>query len=809
MGKNIVVVFLLFILLIGSVHAQQRYISAEDPRDFTDDWFTSINDLEGNKEPLEFVAGTNIDITTDGINRQITFETTATIDVNSVDLNCVGCITLENILSNDDFLWIGDASTDKNVILWGNGKDWQEGFLPGAGKLEVYNGSNGSDGDYIIFPGTGNKFEVRVGGLFGSTDFRVTETLTHAVGAGLQSDLNVAVGNVVGRALLFANAANEYIHNSASGILNLFSTGQFNFFTDTDDDAAGTVSMFAVGEGGTTTATANPIFTILKNHQVDINLNQTGVFNVDDGNTSLDFNAFFVNADTDRVGVRTNNPLATFQVGKLQPFLPGLIFDNMIAVGGSSTVKVYLEGSNAASLLMVDLTGVANQRFSRITQQREKLTLDALTDGGAGKHLFMVCSNADGNCTFDGNILMKSDVGIGFNGPILAPLHVQAPADKNVTVIHVEADNSNNGALSIGVGTGVGPFISGNTNPDGSVSVGAGATRLGIGGIGFVVATSDETSGARIWDQRFQITIPGVGIFNGDFNHLGDVNHAKGLSLPTTRINPARSGHMRWREDMNNFEVFNEVSNKWIVFGTESEKSWSFGSPAGSTGIFYFGGFYDFAASDNDFSGGPTFGTANSAHGSHFFVVVGDATVDELTLRVTGTSIDDAAVRTTSDTEDIVIPNSTGVNSYFETDMKWIGQVTITVVSGTAKTMNYGFVKYWDNNNKDFLVTGFEATWVGGANDTGADINLLHHRATGWEFVSGGEPIPPSAISSMSEDYVTERQVFNAEPGAYKRDNLSIAVNGGNGEGIIIAIKTTANKTFETPGNLLVRVRPN
>lgn len=238
-----------------------------------------------------------------------------------------------------------------------------------------------------------------------------------------------------------------------------------------------------------------------------------------------------------------------------------------------------------------------------------------------------------------------------------------------------------------------------------------------------------------------------------------------------------------------------------------SEKSWAFTSPAGSTGSFFYGGYYNRFSGNNDFSGGPTFGTANSSYAAHFFIVVGAQTVNELTLRVTGTSIIDGGTRETSATQDIVIPNSTTVNSYFETSKKWIGQVTITVVSGTAKTCNYGFAKYWDNNNTDFKVVGSEAVWLAGANDSGIDIQILHHKATGWTYNVGAIPTFPTPIVSLQGDHVTEFEAINGESGAWKRDNLSTVVNGGNGEGIIFCVITTANKAFEL-GSLLLRIVP-
>ena len=251
-------------------------------------------------------------------------------------------------------------------------------------------------------------------------------------------------------------------------------------------------------------------------------------------------------------------------------------------------------------------------------------------------------------------------------------------------------------------------------------------------------------------------------------------------------------------------QVWHEISRN---VGVPTEKSWTFDSPAGGFGTFYFGGFYEFASTDNDFSGGPTFGTANASKAAHFFTVLGATTVDELTIRVTGTSIDDQGNRATSATEDIVYGNGIAANTYKETTKKWLGTITITVLSGTAKTCNYGFCKYWDNNNRNFVVLGLEATWLGGANDASPNIKLRHHKATGWTFSGGNPPTPPTELGAMATDHSTEDQVIKDENGAWKRDNLSTAIVGDNGEGTMFEVVTTQNKTFEL-GNLLLRIEP-
>jgi hypothetical protein len=235
-----------------------------------------------------------------------------------------------------------------------------------------------------------------------------------------------------------------------------------------------------------------------------------------------------------------------------------------------------------------------------------------------------------------------------------------------------------------------------------------------------------------------------------------------------------------------------------------SEKTWAFDSPAGTTGTFYFGGFYLFHTTSFTPAGGTAIGTANSSYAAHALVVLGASSTD-MVIRVTGTSITDAGVRVASDTQDIDTSGGSA-GDYFETSKKWLGQITYSLQSGTGVTIDAGFAKYWDNNNSDFIVTGFDITWVGGANDAGANIELCHHRPVGWTYSGGGgTPTLPPATAAMATDYGAESDVKNNEPGAYKRANLGEAVNGSGSEGVMWRITTTTNKTFEL-GSILMRM---
>lgn len=241
-----------------------------------------------------------------------------------------------------------------------------------------------------------------------------------------------------------------------------------------------------------------------------------------------------------------------------------------------------------------------------------------------------------------------------------------------------------------------------------------------------------------------------------------------------------------------------------------SEKAWAFISQDPAASINYVGGYYKFGASDNDFNPSINFGTANAAYGAHFFIVAaaGGGGGTDTVIRVTGTSMTDGGVRATPDTEDLTADDAGAAGAYYETSKKWIGTVAVEKISGPDLLCNYGFCKYWDNNNTDFRLIGFEATWLGARNDTGADIRLLHHKASGWTYNTGSTPSPPTAVASMATDYNTEKEIRGAEEGAWKRDNLATAVGGGNSEGTIIEITTTTNNTYAV-GNFMLRIRPD
>ena len=247
----------------------------------------------------------------------------------------------------------------------------------------------------------------------------------------------------------------------------------------------------------------------------------------------------------------------------------------------------------------------------------------------------------------------------------------------------------------------------------------------------------------------------------------------------------------------------------WRPLGMASEKFWGYSSPIGATGINYYGGFYNFAGTADDLSSTPatTYGTANSSYAAHFMIVLGATAVDKIVIRVKGTRITDTGVRTANYEATLSIPDASNANFMKETPEKFIGQITAKVISGTAKNVNYGFAKYWDNNNNNFTVKGFETTWLGGANDGAANMEILHHKDTGWTYNAAAEPDPPTPIAAMNTDHVTEINIVDGEEGAWKRSNLDQDILGIENEGTILKLTTGANRAFEH-GSFALRIEP-
>jgi hypothetical protein len=213
----------------------------------------------------------------------------------------------------------------------------------------------------------------------------------------------------------------------------------------------------------------------------------------------------------------------------------------------------------------------------------------------------------------------------------------------------------------------------------------------------------------------------------------------------------------------------------------------------GAVDEFFAAGFYEYDVEDAnlDTTGTTTqvYGTAGEAKGAHAFVVFNAGGNADLVLTVTGTSITDTGVRTTSDSE-IIASGIQLTDVYYETNKKWLGQITYTIsTTGTDGTydFNYGFCKYEDFGNRDFTVTDFEIVGLAAVDAEAFNIELLPHVSTGWTYSAGAFQAGSSTIVDMLTDYTTtDDDIKNEKNFAYKRSNLSNDLEGSNSEGVLV-----------------------
>ena len=240
----------------------------------------------------------------------------------------------------------------------------------------------------------------------------------------------------------------------------------------------------------------------------------------------------------------------------------------------------------------------------------------------------------------------------------------------------------------------------------------------------------------------------------------------------------------------------------------------------GASGRYYAAGFYDCPVTDSnldELSLTQAHGTTNGSAAAHAIVVaggVGSTDGADLVLTVTGVSIDDAGVRTVGDSE-VVVADCTDstTNQFYQTAKKWLGQVTYTLSStgGTAFNydFNYGYASYEDFANNDFLLDNFSFEWLASANDGGFDIEIHHHKATGWTYHATAFTGENASIYKMSDDHSTNRNLVNGEYGKWKRTGLTIPVDGSDSEGLVVHVTTTVNNSLQwCNSSLNVKIQP-
>jgi hypothetical protein len=242
----------------------------------------------------------------------------------------------------------------------------------------------------------------------------------------------------------------------------------------------------------------------------------------------------------------------------------------------------------------------------------------------------------------------------------------------------------------------------------------------------------------------------------------------------------------------------------------------NFTSQGQGAGTFYVGSNYEWAATSvtlNQASPSQTFGTAGEAKAGHPGVVpqvAGTVDTGQVGLRVIGTldqqNGPQLAAQTAIITDDITTLTA---NELAEAVEHMSGDLLfeLYVVSGSpttySLTCNYGTSKYVDAQDTTATLVGFDATWIGGANDTAANVTLIKHEVQNWTYAAAGFIPGGSIIATRLVDQAIDGNVANGKNGAWKRTNINEVLSSVVHEGIVMRVDTTQPNTFQ---NLSVNI---
>lgn len=249
------------------------------------------------------------------------------------------------------------------------------------------------------------------------------------------------------------------------------------------------------------------------------------------------------------------------------------------------------------------------------------------------------------------------------------------------------------------------------------------------------------------------------------------------------------------------------VDGVWSLHGGSiTHDSLALTFQTGTSGITFVIGNYDFAPSDDNFNPAVNFGDVSSAVGAHFaLIAAAGAGGGDTTIQISGASVLNGT-RIPGDTEDIVL-SGTGISgAYYQSTKFWLSELAITKTAGPDLLANYGFVTHYSRNETDFVVPDITLEWLAGASDPGWDFQVLHHKPTGWTYVSSGEPIHAAAVVSLLDELTPDNELVNGKKGDW-RIPLNLTVLGSQGEGVLLQAITGTNNSVEF-ATLLASVVP-
>jgi hypothetical protein len=232
--------------------------------------------------------------------------------------------------------------------------------------------------------------------------------------------------------------------------------------------------------------------------------------------------------------------------------------------------------------------------------------------------------------------------------------------------------------------------------------------------------------------------------------------------------------------------------------------SYTFAGRDIAAGDHYVGGFYEYSSNEAALTKGSSvlFNlTGNSSDAGYFFIVWGSGGTDgtNITLTVTGDSIDDLGNLTAADSEVLYSgpPGALTLNQKLETTKRWPGSVTCTLTcDGTASTANFNYAKVMYEHVHDSVNITWKRFFMTGLcdnNDANFDVEVMLHKETGWTYASSGWEPTTGSLFTMQGDYGATAGIKAGKNFAYDRvfDTPQTITPS---EGVVVKVVTSVAK---------------
>ena len=221
---------------------------------------------------------------------------------------------------------------------------------------------------------------------------------------------------------------------------------------------------------------------------------------------------------------------------------------------GISTVSLPTSGDEEG--VAVIKTNSTLWQLSTVGYAADSKGVRFYNNGGAG-YTALEVAQANGTRFIVNGV---GDVGIGTNNP-LSKFEVEVPSSSNTGGIFLDMAGGGGGSTVLGLGSSIGPYIVGNTLPDGTVRGAYGGSRMGFNASGFQFDYSSTTGGTRSWSTYMTITSDGnvlVGSTNADvggsvkgaiIRQNGSIVGATNISSPFHYQSPIAADRMNTQGD--------------------------------------------------------------------------------------------------------------------------------------------------------------------------------------------------------------------------------------------------------------------